>query len=167
VNFQDLPTLLKRKGRLMRWFGPMSCLALSLALCLVGCAEPRLRTGQQYRAELARLSYPGDAKTGRDLPIEAVREDNHLRLANTTPRVYNDVQLWLNEQYVQEIDRIAIGAENRYRLSRFVNRHGERFPLPGLLAPRKTQPVVRAELYNPQTQRLHRLTVQPDATEDE
>jgi hypothetical protein len=141
--------------------------ALLAALLLAGCAEPTTQTDRQYRAELARLSYPADAQQGRPLDIHVVRRGQHVTLANRTPRRYQAMQLWLNEQYVARIETLAIGTDNTHRLSRFVNRHGERFPLPGLLSPRKTQPVVMAELYNPRTEQRHRLTVQPDATEDE
>jgi hypothetical protein len=69
------------------------------------------------------------------------------------------VHLWLNQQYVARIDRIAIGANNRFSLKRFVNRHGEGFPTAEFLAPDEARPVVSAELYDPETKRRHRLNV--------
>jgi len=119
------------------------------------------------RAELAKLSYPADAETGQTLDVRVVREGSRVRLANATPRAYRDMQLWLNRRYVQRVEQLSIGTDNRYRLGRFVNRHGEPFPVAGLLSPRKTEPVVLAELYNPRAEVRHQLIVQPDETEDE
>jgi hypothetical protein len=139
----------------------------AVGLTAAGCAEPTTQTGRQYRAELARLSYPEAAEQGPSRDIHVVRRGDSIQVANRTARDYEDIQLWINSQYVRKIERLPIGTDNRYRLNAFVNRHGERFPLPGLLSPRKTQPVVLAEIYNPQTELRHRLTVQPDETEDE
>jgi len=136
-------------------------------MLVTGCAGPTTQTPSQYRAELAQLTYPEQAEAGRNLDIHVVRRGNSVVLANRTPRDYEQMQLWINGEYVRKIDRLTIGTDNRYGLNQFVNRHGDRFPLPGLLTPLKTQPVVKATLYNPRTEQRHRLTVQPDDTQDE
>jgi len=138
-----------------------------MACMLSGCAGPTTQTPGQYRAALARLSYPEQADATGNLDIHVVRQGNTVMLANRVPKRFQRMQLWLNGRFVRRIDTLAIGTGNRYPLNSFVNRHGERFPLPGLLSPRKTQPVVKAELYNPRNEARYRLTVQPDKTEDE
>jgi hypothetical protein len=134
------------------------------ALMLVGC---RGDPGRDYRAALAQLSYPEQAQRGPSLKVYVVRDGGEVRLANASAKRYEGMQLWLNRRFVHRVDELAIGSGNRYDLARFVDRHGQTYPVAGLLSPQQTEPVVLAELYDPVTELRHRLTVQPDETEDE
>lgn len=145
-------------------FHPTAGLLLLLAtVALAGCGG----VSRTHRAELSKLSYPQQAERGPGLEIHVERAGDRIRLANAEPRAFHNMQIWLNRGFVQRIETVAIGSENYYRLGRFVNRHGETYPLAGWLSPRQTEPVVMAELYDPDTDVRHPLIVQPDETEDE
>lgn len=132
---------------------------IGLVLLLAGCTI--VKPSREARERLAELSYPEDAEYGPDLDMVVVRKGRLIELANRTPEIYEDVQLWINQQYVREIDEIDIGTDNLYHLNLFVNQYEESFPPGGFLRPDKGFPVVLAELYNPSTELRHRMNVQP------
>jgi hypothetical protein len=146
------------------WAFSWALAAAVLLLGLVGCGGTAAR---EHRAAMAELTYPEAAPRGESLPVHVVRAGSQIRLANTSARPYEDMQLWLNRRFVLTVETLPIGADNRFQLKRFINRHGERYPRAGWLTPRQTEPVVLAELYDPEAKVRHRLTVQPDASEDE
>lgn len=141
------------------------CLPLFLLVLtagpFVGCrAQRATMLHEDTRERLSSLPYPADAKYGPDLDIVVTKSRDAVILSNRTARSYENRELWLNRQYVWEVDRIEIGGGNRYTLTNFINEHGEPFPTPGFLRPDKGAPVVLAELYDPRTQLRNRLLVQ-------
>ncbi len=133
---------------------------LTLALAFTACAGRGPRMADEALAPLAELRYPTDAPRGDDLDIVVVRSGSRIQLANRTPRSYRGMQLWLNEQWVGVADHIAIGVDNAFDLNNFVDQHGRTYPVAGLLAPDRSQPLVHAELFDPSTNERHRITVQ-------
>ncbi|MBI1337553.1 MAG: hypothetical protein GC164_11390 [Phycisphaera sp.] len=101
---------------------------------------------EQTRKELAAMVYPSDAPVGQSLDIITQRDGSSITLDNRTPRSYENAQLWLNEQYVSLVGKITIGRDNRFTLTKFINMHGESFPVAGFLAPDRAFPVVSAVL---------------------
>jgi len=140
---------------------PALALLLMILTASLGCQADR---GTALDAEsvdrLSRLPYPKDADYGPDLDIVVTKSRLQAIVSNRTPRTYHDVELWLNRQYVQEIDTIEIGGGNRFPLTSFINKHTEPFPTPGFLRPDTGAPVVLAELYDPATKLRNRLVVQ-------
>lgn len=136
-----------------------------LVTTLIGCAAPLPVSRQQERQRLAQLDYPAGAEHGPDLDIVVRRDGDRVTLINRTPQTYRDVRVWINQQYVRELAFIEIGPDNTLDLTRWINRHGEPFPVGTLLAPDKAFPVVLAELVDPETGLRHRLLVWPDETE--
>ncbi len=137
-------------------------LAVALAV-LAGCRGGAPEAVPEYITTLSQLAYPADAPHGPDLDLVLVRQGDAVKLVNLTARPYRDLQLWLNEQYVGLVDVIEIGnpiGGNRLPLSRFVNRHGEAFPVGSFLSPDKGISVVLAELYDPATGLRYRVRVQ-------
>ena len=144
--------------------------------CLPGCAWverggraveaanliPAATADESTIAALKELQYPAGAPLGDDLDIIVIGKSKSLRLANRTPETYEDVQVWINRQYVRPVRRIDIGTDNTLSLGQFVNHYGETFPLGGVLSPDKAFPVVLAEVFNPATGRRHRMTVYYD-----
>ncbi len=100
-------------------------------------------------AKLKSEIYPAKAKLGDDLDIVVVRKGDQVTIVNRTSVAYENVQVWLNQQYVGQLARISIGTNNRYQLNHFINQHGEGFPVGGLLTPDRSFPIVLAELYVP------------------
>lgn len=136
-------------------------LALLAALAL-GCAAKTPDPAALER--LAKTPYPKDAPRGEDFDIVVTHKGGGIRLDNRTPRAYEHLQLWLNQQYVRSIPLIKVGnaaPENRLDLKGFLNTRGDRFPVGGLLTPDKGAPVVLAELFDPSAGKRHRLLVRP------
>lgn len=139
----------------------ISLLAITFIL-QSGCEQaPPIVDGPTADA-LAALRYPGKTEYGPDLDIVVVRDGSHIALTNRTPRSYAGMQLWLNQQYVRNLDTVAIGDNPRIPLGSLLNRHSEPFPVGTFLQPELARPVISAELYDPQANIRYRLTVQPD-----
>jgi hypothetical protein len=133
-------------------------LAAGACASLAGCAAepPNARTV----TELSRLPYPKDAQRGDDLDIVARQKRGTLVLINRTPRGYDNVQIWINQQYVTRPRRIRTGVSpglNRFPLVRFIDQHGRSYPVAGPITPDRRFPVVLVELFDPATGRKHPL----------
>jgi hypothetical protein len=134
---------------------------LSAALLLTGCGvfvqphpDPKLA------AELSRFTYPKDAPLGSDLDIQLVRTGReHFQLINRMARSYPPSKVWINREYVGELDTIKIGPDNYYDLKRFINKHGELYQVGALLQPEKSYPIVLAEYIDPATGKRCRMVV--------
>jgi hypothetical protein len=136
-------------------------LAITL-LSILGCEQPPPVVDGPTADALAALRYPGTTEYGPDLDIIVIREDHHISLTNRTARAYEGMQLWLNQQYVSQVERIEIGVNPDTQLPTFLNRHRESFPVGSFLQPDLARPVISAELYDPASNVRYRLTVQPD-----
>lgn len=91
--------------------------------------------------------FPDDMPRGRDYDIELVRLNRkQIRLDNRTALQYEHVTLWLNELHGDELDEVPIGRGGRIDLTRFINQHGEPFPVGSLLAPEKAKAVTTAAI---------------------
>jgi hypothetical protein len=135
-------------------------LFLASLLALPACRNPHPKADPKLAAELSPLVYPGQAPLGPDLDILVIRHGPHIQIANREPRSFGNVQVWLNQQWVSKIDRLAIGSDNRSDLTHFVNHYGEQYPTAGFLAPDRSLRLVLAELYDPTANQRHRLNVQ-------
>lgn len=136
-----------------------------VAAIAAGCTTPVTINQQREREQYAQLDYPAQAEYGPNLDIVVRRRGERLRLVNRTAQPYVDHRLWLNQQFVRDLPRIRIGPDNEFDLTRWVNHYGEPFPVGTLLAPDDAEPVVLAELIDPDTGLRHRLLVWPDETE--
>ncbi len=138
----------------------MSALASLTACNTVGLG----RAPEHARIEqLSKLIYPKDSDRGQDLDILVVRRGASLTFVNRTPRVYNDVEIWLNQQYVNTLGKIEIGQPGQntdYNLAAFYNRHAEHYPIGSFLTPEKNMKLLVAELFDPATGLRHHLLVQ-------
>lgn len=108
---------------------------------------------------LAKLPFPADVPRGSDVSIELSRSGIYVSLVNFSPCSYSDVYIWLNQQYVTHVSQIDIGANEPLTLKRFINRHGESFPVGAFLVPQKARPIISADLYDPAASKLFPLQV--------
>lgn len=138
------------------------CVAALTLFSIPGCEQPPPVVDGPTADALAALRYPGQTEYGPDLDIIVIREGHHISLTNRTARTYEGMQLWLNQQYVSQVERIEIGVNPDTQLPTFLNRHRESFPVGSFLQPDLARPVISAELYDPATNVRYRLTVQPD-----
>jgi len=95
--------------------------------------------------------YPAQAPLGDDLDMVVLRQGGKITFINRTATAYRNVHIWLNQQYVGQVENISIGTNNTHSLRFFVNKHAEGFPVGGLLTPDRSFPIVLAELYIPPT----------------
>jgi hypothetical protein len=103
--------------------------------------------------------YPADLPLGQALTLEVVRTDRkHIRINNRTAVPYTVVQVWLNEQYGTTLEELPIGDSSPIPLIRFVNQHGEQFPVGSFLEPDKTRVVATAAIVV--EGRLHPIGIQ-------
>lgn len=129
-----------------------------LLMVLAGCSgfgEAGLESEQL--TQLASKPYPAQVALGEDLDILVIVDGAQMQLVNRTPRTYDKVELWLNQQYVGLVERINIGTDNQYNLHLFANRYQETYPTGSFLHPDRAFPVVQAEIHNPLTNTRHRL----------
>ncbi|MFA9477811.1 hypothetical protein ACERK3_05825 [Phycisphaerales bacterium AB-hyl4] len=138
----------------------LSAALLAVGLLLAGCSTSTFVDDERAQ-NLATLAYPDQAEHADDLDILVQRRGGRIQIINRSPEVLEDMQLWVNRQYVREISRIDIGVDNSFSLRHFINRYQEAFPTAGLLSPDRTEPVTSAELYDPETSQRYRLTVMP------
>ncbi|MCC6680541.1 MAG: hypothetical protein IT445_06520 [Phycisphaeraceae bacterium] len=136
-----------------------------LLLFSAGCVSTTPTLPPPRVAELSAMIYPAEGKWGDDLDIVAVRRGPELRLVNRTPRTYDGVTLWFNQQYVHPMQQIVIGTDNVIDLRQSVDRHGRCYPVGSFLKPDQSLLLVQVELIDPTTNLRHRLTVQPQPRE--
>ena len=139
------------------------CCLIGLILPLsLGCSTFRDATASAEQTDqLSAMDYPTDAPYGEDLDVLVVRSDADIRLVNRTARNYRGMVLWLNQQYAAQAGPVQIGTDNLLKLTGFINRYREPYPVGTFLNPDKTAPLVLAELYNPAEGVRHRLLVRP------
>ncbi len=127
-------------------------------LSLTGCSTWNISALEPEQVtQLAATPYPESAPLGDDLDILVVTHGRSLQLVNRTPRSYNNIQLWLNQQFVGNVETIAIGTDNSVNLLHFINRYHETYPAGSFLHPDRAFPVVKAEIYDPAAKVRHRL----------
>ncbi len=131
-------------------------------LTLPGCEQDQPVLDDPTAKALAALRYPGLSEYGPDLDVIVTRSGSHVQLVNRTATSYPGMQLWLNQQYVQQAETIDIGDNPRVHLATFINRHREPFPTGTFLQPDRARRVISMELYDPTANIRYRLTVQPD-----
>lgn len=147
-------------------FAPLALgVVMIVGLLLTGCATSTFVDDERAR-QLAALTYPEDASRTPDLDILVQRDGGRINLINRSAHRLTGMQLWINRQYVGEVDVIEIGTGNSFSLDRFINRYQEAFPTAGLLSPDRTEPVTSAELYDPDTEQRYRLTVMPERRDE-
>jgi len=101
--------------------------------------------------------YPHAAEIAEPLNIEVVREGNAIKLVNLTVTRYENVQLWLNQQYGADLAYVPIGHSEFLDLESFINEHGEPYPVGRFLQPDRDKPLVLADLV--MDGKIHKLVV--------
>lgn len=142
----------------------LAVLLLGVSLACTGCNAAGLGQQDQLTTDkLASLIYPSQSNRGGDLDILVVRTAGSIKLVNRTPRVYHNVELWLNQQYVNIIPKLEISQSSggkHMSLPTFINKHGQAYAVGGLLTPELNQPLLIAEIFDPATGLRHHLLVQ-------
>lgn len=123
------------------------------ALCVLALPAMLLPSCQTIRSDPAKATrqYPFWLKQVETLPIQVLPEGESMVIVNATTRRFENVDVWLNERYVQHVDLIAPGENKSLAMEDFWDIRGEG-PNPGGLF----------RYYQPTPVRL--VQIQTDAT---
>jgi len=104
----------------------------SRALCLVALPALLLASCQTVRSDPTKATrqYPHWLKQTETLPVQVLTEGETMVIVNATTRRFENIDLWLNERYVQRVDLIAPGENKRVAMADFWDIRGEA-PNPG------------------------------------
>lgn len=94
------------------------------SLALTSCATVRSDPNKATR------QYPFWLKQVETLPIQVLPEDESMVIVNATTRRFENVDIWLNERYVQHVDLMAPGESKTLSMADFWDIRGEG-PNPG------------------------------------
>lgn len=104
------------------------------------------REGKRLPEPRVPRVYPVKAEVGGQLDIEVLRSGKGIVLENRTVRSYENVELWLNQEFGGPLEEIELGRNDRLALLSFTNRYAERYPTARFLQPDADRPLVLAEL---------------------
>lgn len=100
-----------------------------------------------YDPENATVPYPRRLHTSEGVvDIQVFRDGETLTLVNATTTSYQDVKLWLNQRYVQQLASLPAGGRVEVSLSGFWDRWGGSPERGGLLRRFDPTPIRLAEL---------------------
>jgi len=142
--------------------------SLALLVCTaLGCKHlpdvggiGNVKADPELAEKLAPEVYPDAPEAlGEDLDMIAERNGRMLTVRNFEPRSFDNVQVWVNQEWVGEVEQIAIGSGNRFDLTKFINGYGEVYPVGSWLSPDKALRVALVEIYDPETGKRHRIVV--------
>lgn len=139
---------------------PMRTLLLIFGICLLlpGCSIVEEAVGgaqlpgvtpegQTLEQAGKHSAYPDKALLGEPLDIHIIRGAKTIRIDNRTPRVYRNVQIWLNHEYGASLGDLNIGQSEAYNLQSFINHHGESYPIGTFLRPELDRKLVMVDLF--------------------
>jgi hypothetical protein len=102
-------------------------------LAVVAIASLALTSAcQTVRSDPAKATrqYPFWLKQGETLPIQVLPEGESMIIVNATTRRFENVDVWLNERYLQHVDLIDAGENKSLSMADFWDIRGEG-PNPG------------------------------------
>jgi len=103
-------------------------------------------TSGQITAGTEPRAYPYDAPILDPVDVMVDRDGATVLLVNHTTHSYQDFDLWLNERYLRRIELLSTGGSMSLSLFEFVDEYGDPFKAGGLLATRKPDALVKAEI---------------------
>ncbi len=113
------------------------CLARSTKLahnalfsCLLLCACVSCGTGVRTDPAKATRAYPFELSQKRVLNAQVLNVDATMVIVNATLEEFKEVDVWLNQRYLQHVQHIAPGETIRLAVEDFWDHRGEA-PFPG------------------------------------
>jgi len=93
------------------------------------------------------------------MPIQVVRNQEHIKIVNSTASDFNSPILWINQQYTQQIPSMPAGSTVRVNLWNCYDSLGDQFNAGGFWRTDEPTQLVIAELQLGETQPLVGLLV--------
>ena len=118
----------------------MRTLFLFTTLFLVSCQNPA------GNPNLASAPYPLQLHTADSVPIQVLRDEEHISIVNSTAVDYNNTTIWINQRYSSQLPTIPAGSTLRLNLWTLRDAYGEQFNAGGLWRTDEPTLLVIAEL---------------------
>jgi len=118
----------------------MRTLFLFTTLFLVSCQNPA------GNPNLASAPYPTQLHTADSVPIQVLRDEEHISIVNSTAVDYNNTTIWINQRYSSQLPPIPAGSTLRLNLWTLRDAYGEQFNAGGLWRTDEPTLLVIAEL---------------------
>ena len=115
------PTLMDRPstgGRLAR------TMMMTAALCLAAIAHSGC-SGKKYDPSRATRPYPQQLDQGTMVKVQVFRDGGELIIVNASPQSFNDLDIWVNRQYMLHLDRLEVGETRTLWFGDFFDQWGE------------------------------------------
>ncbi len=94
--------------------------ALSLsAIVASGCS------GQRYDPSRATRPYPEDLGQGTMLKVQVFRDGGDLIIVNASAQPFEDLDIWINRQYMLHLDHLEVGETRTVWFGDFFDQWGE------------------------------------------
>ena len=84
--------------------------------------------------------------TADSVPIQVLREEEHISIVNSTAVDYNNTTIWINQRYSSQLPPIPAGSTLRLNLWTLRDAYGEQFNAGGLWRTDEPTLLVIAEL---------------------
>ena len=128
----------------------MSTLFLTI---LVGCQAPSADISN------ATGQYPFDLHTTNSISIQVIRDQEYVKIVNSTANDFPNSMLWINQQYNQSLPPMQAGSTIRVNLWNCYDSLGAQFNAGGFWRTDEPTTLVIAELQQGDTQPLVGLLV--------
>ncbi len=102
----------------------------ALLASLLVCALQGCGTGVRSDPTKATRPYPFELSQSRVLNAQVLNVDSNMVIVNATLEEFNDVDVWLNQRYLQHVAHISPGETIRLNVEDFWDHRGEA-PFPG------------------------------------
>ena len=117
----------------------IACALLSLCI-FAGCQNP------SGNPALSGPSYPMELHKPNSLPIQVIREQEHIDIINSTANAFESPVLWINQRYSVQLPSIVEGQTLRVNLWTLRDVYGEQMNAGGIWRTGDPTSVVIAEL---------------------
>lgn len=113
---------------------------LLCATGVVGCYNP------SPDPTLATASYPMELHKAISVPIQVIRDEQHIEIINSTAVDYENTVLWINQRFSAPIPPMPAGSSIRFNLWNLNDAYGEQLHAGGFWRTNRPTPIVIAEL---------------------
>ena len=119
----------------------MKIITVVLVLALLpACQNP------SGNPKLASVPYPMSLHNSNSVPIQVIREEEYVKIVNSTADDYVQATLWVNQRYSVALSPLLAGQTMRINLWSLRDSFGEKFNAGGVWRTDEPTPLVIAEL---------------------
>jgi hypothetical protein len=120
-------------------------IALLLSLVAIGATASSCARSL-YAPERATRAYPFELHNTDSVDIQVFRDHEKLEIINATATSYNDVDIWINQRYVNHVESLPAGESVTLSLWEFGDQWGGVFNAGGVFRTYEPMPVRLVEI---------------------